>query len=272
MNAPVKKSFFVWQAIFPWLDVIALLIWGILLSKYFFAGQLKLLIHPNYHSLALVTGIVFLLLGGFKAKQLLSPSSNTNSLNAPEIEHKTLFPPKLSSFLLIITAIIGLVFSPTVLTSQTALARGVTEALPVTRNQPQLFRASSKPEERSLIEWIRTLNAYPEPDAYEGQAAKVSGFVVHLPQLPKNYFLISRFIITCCAVDAYPVGIPVKLEGVDRSTYPPDTWLKIEGTMIPETLPVAPQPNQPTNQPERQLVLKATKLEVIPTPKDPYGY
>ncbi len=38
-------------------------------------------------------------------------------------------------------------------------------------------------------------------------------FVVQLPQLLDNYLLISRFILTCCAVDAYPVGLPVKLSG-----------------------------------------------------------
>jgi uncharacterized repeat protein (TIGR03943 family) len=122
-----------------------------------------------------------------------------------------------------------------------------------------------------LIDWIRTLNAYPEPDAYAGPKAKVTGFVVHLPHLPENYLLISRFIITCCAVDAYPVGIPVKLES-SRNAYPPDTWLEIEGEMMVETLPLDEQTLTETSSEKRQLILAAKSLQQIPTPADPYSY
>lgn len=155
--------------------------------------------------------------------------------------------------------------------SQMALQRGISESLPVTQTQTQEFRASIKPEERSLIDWIRTLNAYPEPDAYQGQRAKVTGFVIHSPILPDNYIFLSRFILTCCAVDAYPVGLPVRLEG-DRSQYPPDTWLEIEGEMMTETLAVDTQTMEKTPTQKRQLVLGAQSIKTIPTPDDPYGY
>ncbi len=133
--------------------------------------------------------------------------------------------------------------------------------------QTQSFGTTVKPEEKSLIEWVRTLNAYPEPDAYTGQPVKVTGFVVQLPQLPDNYLLISRFILTCCAVDAYPVGLPVKLSG-SRSQYPNDTWLEITGEMATESLPV--EVGKSTTR--RQLVIRAKSVKSIPTPVDPYGY
>jgi uncharacterized repeat protein (TIGR03943 family) len=152
-----------------------------------------------------------------------------------------------------------------------ALQRGVSESLPLTQNAPQTFRGNFKPEDRSLIDWVRTLNAYPEPDAYSGQKAKITGFVVHLPHLPPNYLLLSRFILTCCAVDAYPVGIPVKLIG-DRVAYPPDTWLAIEGEMIAETIALDSSTSGNTPTPKRHLVLQAESVRTIPTPADPYGY
>lgn len=260
----------------PWLDVFALLAWGGLLLKYWGTGQLRLLIHPNYFWLVLVTGIALLILGIVRGWQTLTQSRRKNRNvqnreNRENLQHITLFPPGIGSSLLIATAIAGFAIAPTVLTSQAALQRGVTESLPITRSQPQAFRATVKPESRSLIDWIRTLNAYPEPDAYAGQKVKVTGFVVHLANLPDNYLLISRFVLTCCAVDAYPVGLPVKLEA-SRQLYPPDTWLDIEGEMTVETLAMDEQTLQATTTQKRQLVIAAKAIAQIPTPSDPYSY
>ena len=256
----------------PLLDLLALLAWSILFLKYWFTEQLSLLIHPKYFSLVLITGISLLLLCVFRAWQLWRELSRSLSTSSANTEHINLLPRGWSSSLLLIAAISGLLIKPTVLTSQVALQRGVNETLPLTKEQPQAFvRATSKPEERSLIEWVRTLNAYPEPDAYNGQQAKITGFVVHLPPLPGNYIYLSRFILTCCAVDAYPVGIPVKIPQ-PRSNYPPDSWLEVEGEMITEILPNFAANAAETQTSNRQLVLKARSLKPIPTPKNPYEY
>jgi uncharacterized repeat protein (TIGR03943 family) len=266
---PLKISLKKWL---PWLDVLALLTWGILFCKYWLTGQIKLLIHPNYIPLAAITGILLLFIAGLKMGQVDRQRKykiTDNSIDS--VEHITLFPVGWGSSLLIITAILGLVISPQVLTSQAALQRGISESLPLLREQTQLFRTNTNSEERSIVDWVRTLNAYPEPDAYTGQKAKFSGFVVHLEELPDNYLVLSRFIITCCAVDAYPVGIPLKLSQ-SRSNYPADTWLQVEGQMITENLPITSQNSQEKGENKRQLVLNTTSSVKIPTPNDPYDY
>jgi uncharacterized repeat protein (TIGR03943 family) len=149
------------------------------------------------------------------------------------------------------------------------MQRGITDSLPPTTLQTQSFLASTPPEQRSLIEWVRTLNVYPEPDNYTNQRANITGFVVHLNQLPENYIYLSRFILTCCAVDAYPVGIVVKLPE-SRSNYAIDSWLEIKGVMSTETLP--PLDPKSSKKDQRQLVLQAEEVKKIPTPKNPYGY
>ena len=257
-----KKSF----QINRWLDVLALLAWGILLLKYVITSQIKLLIHPNYIGLVLVTGIILLVLAIIKGLQILR--SNVNRDNLPE--HITLFAPGFSVALLLIVAVLGLLIPPRVLSSQAALQRGVTNTLPLTRFQPQSFRTSTKPEERSLFDWVRTLNVYPEPDAYTGQPANVKGFIIHLPEFPDNYIFLARFVVTCCAVDAYPIGIPVQLED-SRANYPQDKWLIVKGTMNTATLAAIGNTDQ-SGQEKRQLVLVAKTIEEIPTPSDPYDY
>ena len=250
--------------LFSWLEGLGLLAWGTLLLKYSFTGQYKLLIHPNYFSLVLGSGVVLIILGIIKVKSILTNRLQNNR------EHITLFPPGLSSSLLLLVAIAGLIIPPKVLTSQTALKRGVGD-LPLTTIQPQAFRTATKPEERSLIEWIRTINAYPEPDAYSGQSANITGFVLHLPELPDNYVMLSRFVVTCCAVDAYPIGIPVKLE-TSRSNYPVDSWLTVQGIMSAETISVKDRVDDRAVTEKRSVVLDARSIETIPTPSDPYSY
>lgn len=247
------------------INIGAVLCWGILLLKYAVTGQYLLLIHPNYFYLMLATSILLLIIGLVKIKQLLTTSTEILDNES----HLTIFPPGIGSSLLLLAAIAGLLIPPTVLASSTALQRGITETLPPTRAQPQAFATQTKPEERSLIEWVRTLNAYPEPDAYTGQPAKITGFVISLPELSDNYLLLSRFILTCCAVDAYPVFIPVELPP-NTEQYSADTWLEITGTMTTQTLKIRDRSQTPTEK--RRLVLKANQIEQIPTPSNPYSY
>jgi uncharacterized repeat protein (TIGR03943 family) len=239
------------------LGLVAIAAWGILLIKFWLFGQLYLLVHPNYIPLTVSAGCFLLVVSGFKAWQLQQNSS-------PSLQHTNLFPTRLSSGLLLASAIIGLVISPKPFASETAIYRGVGDNLGAMRSVPQSFRASNKPEGRSLIEWVRTLNVYPEPDAYTDQKVKITGFAVYPQDLPEQYMLISRFIITCCAADVYPVSLPVKLDGKlnqSRANYPADRWFEITGTMITETI---------NNR--RQLTIQPVTIEAIAQPKNPYDY
>ncbi|MCU0543652.1 MAG: TIGR03943 family protein [Oscillatoriaceae cyanobacterium Prado104] len=255
----------------PWLDAISIFAWGILLLKYWITGKLNILIHPNYFALTVTGGICLIAIGGLKIWQILkvdrtkNRSRTTPSIDSPRIaavQHVTLFPPSFGSTLMLSVALIGLITTPRTFTSQTALERGLTESLPITRLQPQEFRNATKPENRSLVEWVRLLNFNPEPDTYRGQKVKVQGFVIHPPNISEQYLWIGRFIITCCAADAYPIGLPVKLPpGQSRVSFPPDTWWEIQGEASSEEL-----------EGKRKLIIQASSLDRIPEPKNPYDY
>jgi uncharacterized repeat protein (TIGR03943 family) len=245
------------RSLMPWLDVLAIAAWGFLLLKYWLTGKLYLLIHPNYTWLTVVTGIALLLLAIWRAIGILKQPDNFVSQAS---SHLALLPRGWGSTLLLAIAILGLLITPRAFASQTAIQRGVADAPTLTRVKPQAFRGSANSEDKSIIDWVRTLTVYPEPDAYTGQKAKVQGFVIHPTNMPDQYLLISRFVITCCAADVYPVSLPVKLSQ-NRNTYKPDTWLEIEGQMITETLAG-----------KRQLVIAASSIQPIPEPKNPYDY
>lgn len=273
MNPALKIKRLTNRFFWPSLDILAILAWGLLLLKFSVTGELKLLIHPNYFSLVTITGIILVILGLVRAWQWgrkLARRQPEQELR-DTVAHITLLPTGWASTLLLVSAILGFFITPTVFTSQVALQRGISNTLPATQLQAQSFQANAKPEERSLIDWVRTLNAYPEPDAYAGQKAKITGFVVYPKDLPDDYILLTRFILTCCAVDVYPVALPVKLEG-SRRQYPEDSWLEVQGTMETETLNVNSQTLQKSETLKRQLVLDAQSVKTVPTPADPYSY
>ncbi len=248
-------KFFKIRPILDWLDVLAITAWGVLLLQYWLTGKLSLLIHPRYFGLTTITGFVLLSIAAFKAWGLLQEHSKP-----PKIQHLTLFPPGWSNGVLLVTALLGLLVTPQPLASQAAVQLGLADSVASTRLQPQAFRSSVRSEEKSLVDWARTLVVYPEPDVYVGQKAKVQGFVVHVAKLPDQYLLITRFVIGHCALDAYPVGLPVQVPQ-SRKAYPPDTWLEIEGQMTTAVL-----------EGKRQLTIQGKSIKPIPAPKNPYVY
>ena len=241
----------------PWLDVLSVGAWGVLLLKYWLTGKLVLLIHPNYLWLSIAGGFALSFLAALKTWDILRSRRDDLLLSRPAVN---LFPATWSHVLLLMTAVVGFIVPPQPFASDKALRLDVASFENFTRSQPQAFAVQKKPEERSLVEWIRTLSVYPEPDAYTDQKVNVIGFAIHPPELSPEYLVVGRFILTCCAADAYPIGLPVKLSE-KRDAYPPDTWLQIEGQMMTETF-----------RGDRQLVIRADKITQVDPPQNPYEY
>lgn len=248
------KSVFPWTKITDWLTVAAMGAWGALLLQFWISGRLGILIHPNYFALTIGAGFFMIIVGILQGLKLWRQPKGLR------VQHFSLLSPQGLSLILLISALVGFTVPLRPFASQTAIQRGLQDTKVVTRASPQSFRAQSDPESRSLLDWVRTLDVYPEPDAYQGQKVNVDGFVVYPEDLPDEYLTLVRFAITCCAADAYPVGLPVKLQQ-PRQAYPVDQWFTVKGQMQTETL-----------NDRRQLVIVADSLDPIPEPKNPYSY
>jgi uncharacterized repeat protein (TIGR03943 family) len=236
-----------------WLHTFALGLWGALFLFYWRSDKLGLLIHPNYFGLSLAAGFVLLAIASLNLLLLLRRQKGWQE------PHQTLFSPLLMSSILLGAALMGFLITPKPFVSDTALQRGLQDDAIVTQVRPQSFRINQSSEMRSLIDWKRTLDVYPEPDAYAGQKVNVDGFAVHTTNLPDGYFTLTRFVITCCAADVYPVGLPVKFTQPKREIMG-DRWFKVQGKMTTETL-----------NGKRQAVIQASAIQPIPEPKNPYS-
>jgi uncharacterized repeat protein (TIGR03943 family) len=243
-----------WSKLPEWLHTFALGLWGALFLFYWHSGKLGLLIHPNYFGLSIAAGFVLLAIATLN---LLRMIRRTLGWREP---HQTLLSPMLMSSILLVAAILGFLITPKPFVSDTAIQRGLQDSAIVTRVRPQSFRVNRASESRSLIDWVRTLDVYPEPDAYASQKVSVDGFAVHSTNLPEGYFTLTRFVITCCAADVYPVGLPVRFTQ-PKSEIPADRWFKVQGKMATETL-----------KGKRQVAIQANTIQPIPEPKNPYAY
>jgi len=118
---------------------------------------------------------------------------------------------------------------------------------------------ATKPEKRSLYQWVIALNADPEPSHYDGQTVKVRGFIAHDPTLPDDQILVGRFILTCCAADARLLSLPVQKSVSLLQNVADDQWVDIEGKMA-----------MVEKDGKRSLIVVPSKVEMIAIPDDPY--
>jgi putative membrane protein len=115
------------------------------------------------------------------------------------------------------------------------------------------------------------LNVEDHPEQIYNQNWKLTGFVYKDPKLAKDQFVISRFVITCCIVDATPIGIIV--ESPDAPKLKADTWVEVTGALKKRVIGEANKITAVHNFQETDNgvpCLVSTGCKIISTPQDPY--
>ncbi|MDC7125539.1 MAG: TIGR03943 family protein, partial [Spirochaetales bacterium] len=88
-------------------------------------------------------------------------------------------------------------------------------------------------------DFIKTLtDIYDFPDKYDGKEITIKGFVVYSNYLGKDYFIIARMAMYCCAADAEVTGLACDTTSkdwdIDRNK-----WYSITGTISKKELTLA---------------------------------
>ena len=89
----------------------------------------------------------------------------------------------------------------------------------------------------------------------EGLEVELVGFVTHPGRTTSRHFGLTRFYISCCAADAIPFTVLVR--PAIGETFPDDTWLKVEGTLL---------------RAGDGFILDAAEIEQVQDPSSPYLY
>ncbi|RFA07995.1 TIGR03943 family protein [Subtercola boreus] len=155
-----------------------------------------------------------------------------------------------------------LVVPPSTLTSSTVEQRSInSSSATLGSTSAQAASTTDDTSAYTVKNWSLLMRQGVGLDYFAGRAASVTGFVTPDADDPDNVFFIARFVVTCCAVDAQPVGVAVYQPGW-QSSYPVDSWVSVDGTFgaDPSVLSTA------------SIVLQPDRISAIDQPSDPYVY
>lgn len=243
-------------------------------------GQLGLYIHPRYYVFTLImAGIALVLtIGAF----LMVPGPDEHD----EHEHeghdgsdghgldtrKTVragrrrpllaFGGSLAAVVIIASAAVGLlVVPPSALTSAAVEQRSLNGSSNSLSNTGPLPGTSEDTSAYSVKDWATLIRQGASAEDLSGKTATLTGFVTPDADDPDNVFYVARFVVTCCAVDAQPVGVPVYAPGWS-SSYKTDSWVTVTGEFEanPSVLSTA------------TTVVSPDSLTQVEQPAEPYVY
>ncbi|PPF80289.1 TIGR03943 family protein [Subtercola sp. Z020] len=252
------------------------------------SGQLGLYIHPRYFVFTLIMAAVavVLIVGAFAAVPAADDDDHAGHGHGPGAHgsgshdaggHRApggrsrlwMLTATAASILVVVAAVVALlVVPPATLTSSTVEQRSINSAsttLDANRTSGGVGSAapggSDDTSAYTVKDWSLLLRQGVGLDWFDGRSASVTGFVTPDADDPDNVFFVARFVVTCCAVDAQPVGVAVYEPGW-QSSYPTDSWVSVDGTFgaDPSVLSTA------------NIVLTPASITGIPQPSDPYVY
>lgn len=227
-------------------------------------NQLQLYIHPRYVVPTAIAGLIMVPLAIAAARYAALPAA----ADAPRRKGRWPVIAARASFVVCAFGVVALIATkPAALTSATATQRGVNSA--AVGSAPGQTRAPvSSPlfggqdySNFTVKDWASLLSQTDDPDFFAGKKAAVSGFIVADTQDPKNVFYVSRFVITCCAVDARPLGVPVYQPGW-QDRYNQDQWVEVTGIFDAN----------PSSLSQVTVAVIADSIKPIPQPERVYDY
>jgi uncharacterized repeat protein (TIGR03943 family) len=220
----------------PLLRGLSLALWAVVMLQSSVDGRLDLLLRAVFHPLVSAAGGVLLVLA---LLQVLTGLRDGERSSGGGRRDRPL------SLVTAVTALLLIAWPPNPSFADLASQR------PSDDTAAESLSFVLPPAQRSLTDWVRLLRSQPDPQLFDGDPVRISGFVLPQPDQPPQ---IARLLVRCCLADATPVGLPVRWPS-DQPLPRADQWLAIEGTMAADDdqLVVVPTVIQPIPRPARPL-------------------
>jgi putative membrane protein len=77
-------------------------------------------------------------------------------------------------------------------------------------------------------QWVSALAGHPDASWWAGKRVALVGFASRGSGLPGHSFILGRYLVTCCAVDATMFGFPVHLPA-SQSLPAQGAWIQVNG-------------------------------------------
>lgn len=242
-----------WRDLQRWRGVALVALASVAIGIFAASGQLVLYIHPRYIVFTIAMVVVALVL--VAASVLLARREEDDEESRGRVARV------LSAIGLGIAAVLAVamvVLPPATLSSVTAGQRDLNGSA-LGSSGAQLDEAAAAPSAAfasfTVLDWASLLRQTSDLEFYRDKPVDVVGFITPDVNDPENVFYVSRFFVTCCAVDAQPAGVPVYVPGW-TATLSADDWVRVTGEFGPnpssastDPLAVIPESVEPTEQP-----------------------
>ncbi|MDR6504647.1 TIGR03943 family putative permease subunit [Arthrobacter oryzae] len=244
-----------------------------------FTGQLALYIHPRYFVFTIVMAVVAGLLA-LAAFALVPDGPHTNGHAHADGPHAhgdahghadgDARPGNrhwrrlgtAGSTLIAAAAVVGLlVLPPSTLSSATVTQRDLNGSASTLSGNAAAELMGADYAAFTMKDWISLLRQGVGEEFLAGKTATVTGFVTPDKSDPENVFFAARFVVTCCAVDAQPIGLPVYAPGW-QDRFETDSWVTVSGGFR----------TNPSQASDQALVMVPDSITPVPEPDSPYVY
>jgi uncharacterized repeat protein (TIGR03943 family) len=228
------------------------------------SGQLALYIHPRYFVFTVIMAVT----AGVLALVAFALAPTTHEGHEHDDGHEHGAEPSsrwgwlrpAGSALIIVAAVVALlILPPSTLTTSTVAQRDLNgSASALTLKAPAL---ASKADYSAFTvrDWASLLRSGAGQDFFADKTATVTGFI-SADKTDQDVFFVTRFVVTCCAVDAQPIGVPVYHPGW-QNEYKTDSWVTVTSgfranpnAASRESIVLVPDSIRPTTQPAQPYV------------------
>lgn len=262
------RKFATWRGPFFIAAVSAMVLW------LYFSGQLSLYIHPRYHlftAVMSVIAVIAVLWGmGYASKRPARIEGNhgDEADHVHEHEDDDLPSGRWSMAALVGSSVLGVatiaalvLLPPATLGSVTVENRAINQS--GLGDTAASLEAARQGDDASFAaftvrEWAGILRQTSDPAFFRGKPVDVIGFVAEDPE-NGDVFYLTRFVVSCCSVDAQPVGIPISLPDW-QAEWSTETWVRVTGEFVVN-------PNLDESHP---LVVRPQSIEPTEQPREPY--
>jgi len=221
--------------------------------------QLVLYIHPRYVVFSVVMAAIALMLG------LMSIAIRPR--DTEEVAMSSVWSKFFRVIALVLSGAVAVslaVVPPATLSSETASQRDIlgSNVSSDRQNLDDVARADeSLIANFTVVDWASLLRQTSDPTFYADKTAHLVGFITASEDDPNNIFYLSRFTVTCCAVDAQPTGVAVYAPNWTNALTV-DQWVEVIGIFE----------INPSSRSDVSLVLIPEKLSGVDRPREPYLY
>jgi uncharacterized repeat protein (TIGR03943 family) len=224
------------------------------------AGKLTLYVHPRYMILTVTTAVLTLLVLVLVAAANLTPAANED-LDHDHVARGSTISRLLTwcnGAVLICAALALLIIPPATLSSTARQNRELVTSGRALDSTKARALVGADPATLSVKDWAALLSQ-GGPEAVLGKRVDLSGYV--LDRGEGDVFFIARLAVSCCAVDAQPIGVPAYRPGW-RDEIESGAWITIQGTFV----------ENPSRDSQELVAIGVDSLAEIDEPEQPYVF